>query len=228
MARDEAPPFARGETYYNGDPIYLTDPLGLGGENLLGKEFVFEPNSQDQMSGGYSNSSTDPNGRPIRVKVVRNTSAVNLLPARLAHFDETGVADPVAGATTGVAGARKLETGVDGYCYQLADSPAGVVDEFLPAAGVVPWDLFYIVIDGPTVFTNQSAAPITTTIGANLVPATTGSTRGDNLAGRVALQDLTGASTVLGENLQNRVGKAEVVNTSSNATFAGVIHRHSK
>jgi hypothetical protein len=43
MARDEAPPFARGETYFNGttkDPVF-SDPL-----NYLGKEYVFEPNAQ--------------------------------------------------------------------------------------------------------------------------------------------------------------------------------------
>jgi len=197
--------------------------------NIEGKEFVFEPNSPDIYQGGYSNTSQDPNGRPIRVKVVRNTAAFNLKPGRVAHFDESSSGDVDTGETS-----RKLETGVDGYCIAVADQPAGVVDEFLPAGGVVANDLFYIVVDGPTLFTNQTS-PITTAVGSILVPQALGTTRGDDLGGRVALQSLvfdsstttssTAAALALSYNIQNRVGKAEVINTASNAQFAGVIHR---
>jgi hypothetical protein len=229
MARDEAPPFARGETWYGVGPsgtVPITTgtgglgDLGLGGVNMEGREFVFEANSPDIYTGGYSNASTDPNGRPIRVKVVRNTSGANLKPGRLVHYDEGNDGDADTGQTT-----RKLETGVDGYCYQLADAPAGVVDEFLPAAGVVANDLFFIVIDGPTLFTNQHSAPITTAVGSNLVPAATGSSRTDDLAGRVALQDLTGTAATLANNIMNKAGKAEVANSTADALVAGVTHR---
>jgi hypothetical protein len=125
----------------------------LAGENLEGKVYVFEPNSQDQLVGYPAVG--DPNGRPIKVKVVRNRSGVNLKPARLAHCDE-GTTPTVNGSTVGPF---KLGTGVDGYCHALADRPAGIIDEFLPPGGVPPWDLFYVVTEGPTKAVNQHAAP---------------------------------------------------------------------
>src|SRR5690348_2512841 len=70
MARDEAPPFQRGETFYNGGTI---DPNDLGGVNLEGKEFEFE---DDQRGTGHR----------IRVRVVRNVSAGPILPKRLVTF----------------------------------------------------------------------------------------------------------------------------------------------
>lgn len=204
MSRDQQPPFARGETAYNGGTIDTNDPFGLVGVNIEGKEYVFEPDSPDVPAG-----QSDPNGRAVRCKVVRNRSGANLKPGRLVHFDESGT--------------YNLETGVDGYCKALADRPAGIVDEFLPAAGVPANDLFYIVIDGPTKVANQSAAPITTTVGARLVPAATGASRTDDLAGRVALQDLTGTAATLGNNIQNRIGFAGEVNSTANAQFAAVV-----
>jgi hypothetical protein len=42
MARDEAPPFERGGTYYRGGAI---DASNLGGVNLEGKEWRFEDNA---------------------------------------------------------------------------------------------------------------------------------------------------------------------------------------
>lgn len=199
MARDEAGPFARGETLYNGSPIDLTN---LGGTNLEGKEYVFEVNSPDDPN------MADPSGRGIRVRVVRNSSGVNLKPARLAHYKPE---DPI-------------ECHVDGYCFTPAGPPCGVIDEFLPAAGVPANDLFYIVIDGPTKVTNQSGAPITTVIGSRLVPAATGASLTDDLAGRVALQDLTGATATLGNNVQNRVGQAGAVSTVANDVFKACVH----
>lgn len=71
MARDEAPPFARGETFYNGGTI---DSSNLGGVNLEGKEFTVE----DTIYG---------TGCRVRLMVVRNTSAVNIQGKRLVQFD---------------------------------------------------------------------------------------------------------------------------------------------
>jgi hypothetical protein len=214
MARDEAPPFARGETYFN-DPTAAAnapnDPLGLGGINLEGKEFVFEPDSPAAESSNPA-LGNDPSGRLVRVKVVRNVSPVNLKPARIAHFQ--------AASTAGLV----YETRIDGYCFAAGDRPAGVIDEYLPAAGVPPNDLFYVVIDGPTSVTNQTAAPVTTAIGSRIVPAVTGATAGDDLAGRVALQDLTGATSVLGNAIQNKIGYAASINSTTSGVFNAVAH----
>lgn len=205
MARDEAPPFARGETFFNGqakDPMYA-DPL-----HFLGKEYVFEVNSQ-----GISQPPTtatqvyDPSGRAVRVRVVQNKSGVLLKPGRIAHYLAS---DP-------------YETQVDGYTFAVGDRPAGVIDEFLPPAGVAIDDLFYLVVEGPTKFTQLSASAAILVSGDRLVPGT-GTSATNNDAGRVAKGDYSGATTVLGNNILNRVGFASIANNSvEDAQFAGVV-----
>jgi hypothetical protein len=210
MARDEAPPFARGETWYNGGTIDPTDNTTLGGVNIEGKEYVFEVNAQDQSTGFPTNQ--DISGRPVRVKVARNTSGVNLKGARLAHFQAASTAS------------SPYETRVDGYCTAVGDRPAGVIDEYLPPAGVVPNDLFYLVIDGPSQVTNVTGA-VTFNVGDTLVPATLGATRGDDLGGRVAEQVVTGATAALANNISNIVGYADAFIAATTGTiFNAVVH----
>lgn len=211
MARDEAAPFARGETYANGNLEILnaaSGPFGLGGVNLEGKEFVFEPNSQDN-EGLYASLGPDPSGRAVRVRIVRNVSGILLKPGRLGHYAATS----------------PYETRVDGYTFATTDRPAGIVDEFLPAAGVPDQDLFYLVIDGPTVFTQLSASPSTLAIGSVVVPGAGTSATSDD-AGRVVLQSEAGATTVLGSNIVEQVGYSDAVNAAvANAKVAGIVHR---
>jgi hypothetical protein len=204
MARDESAPFARGETFYNGSPI---DSTNLGGANLEGKEFVFEPNSQDQGTG-YP-AAGDPAGRPIRVKVVRNRSGGNLKSARVARFEANG------------GSASPYEGAVDGYCYQATDRPAGVVDEFLPAAGVPNLDLFYIVVEGPTQVTNTHASPTTFAVGDIVITAASGASATDDLAGRVT-NAAPGAITA--EQITQRVGRAAATNSGADGVFNATTH----
>lgn len=215
MARDDAPPFARGETFYNSGAsatISTTDPLGLGGVNLEGKEYTFEVNAQDQ-GNGYP-TGQDPSGRPIRVKVVRNSSGIALKPGRIARW---------LAATTS---ASPFECQVDGYAHLEADNIAGIIDEYLPAAGVANNDLFYVVFDGPTsVVTGATTAP-TVTPGLVLVPAAYGATQGDDLAGRVTLQDLTGATAILAAQISNAIGFADGSAASTQTSFSLPIVAH--
>lgn len=211
MARDESAPFARGETWYNlgsAGSIDTADPLGLGGINMEGREFTFEVNAQDQGTGYPAGQ--DPSGRPIRVKVVRNRSGVNLKPGRIAHFLASS--------------SYPLETAVDGYTVALGDRPAGIVDEFLPAAGVIPNDLFYIVVDGPTAVVQGATTQTSVAIGDRLVPATFGSTAGDDLGGRFGKQDLTGSAATLGNNVQNNFGFAAAADNVAGDTVNAVVH----
>lgn len=218
MARDDAPPFARGETYYNrgaSATINLTEPDGqtLGGVNLEGKEFTFEVNAQDQ-GNGYP-TGQDPSGRPVRVKVVRNTSGISLKPGRIARF---------LAATTS---ASPFECQVDGYAHnQTTDVVAGVIDEFLPAAGVANNDLFYVVFDGPTQVVTGATTSITALPGTVLGPATYGTGPTDDLAGRVTTPDYTGATTPLAEAILNTIGYADGIAASTQTSFAlpAVVH----
>lgn len=199
MAREDSPPFARGETYYNGGIIDPSDPLGLGGVNLEGREYLFEVNAPDDPVGA------DPSGRQVRVKVVRNKSGVNLLPKRIARY-RTNSDSP-------------LETAIDSYTTGVGDVPAGVIDEFLPAAGVPPNDLFYIVLAGPTQVITEDTGAVAVAIGTILVPATgTGSLTAD--AGKVVQQDLTGTTAALGNNVQNKVGRSNAAATTNTATIS--------
>jgi hypothetical protein len=203
MARDEAPPFGRGETYFNGstkDPVFA-DPL-----HLLGKEYVFEVNSEG-INQQASPNPYDPSGRAVRVRVVQNKSGVNLKPGRLGHYKAT---DP-------------FETTVDGYTFALGDRPAGVIDEFLPPAGVIDGDLFYLVVGGPSKVTQLGTNAAVLVSGDALVPAAGTSATNDD-AGRVTKADYTGSAATLASNLQNRVGFASVANNSvENAQFEAVV-----
>lgn len=155
MARDEAPPWARGETFFNGvakDPVF-SDPL-----NYLGKEFVFEPNAQDSTQG-YP-TANDTSGRLIRVRVVQNKSGQALLPKRLARYKD----------------ASPIKTVCDGYYFQASDLVAGIIDEFLPPAGVSDGDLFYLVVEGPTIARSPTAGTVAFAIGDRLTAKTGTST----------------------------------------------------
>ena len=207
MARDESAPFARGETFANGNLEILNaanGPYGLGGVNLEGKEFLFEPNADGQGGTSYGLLGPDPNGRPIRVKVVRNVSGISLKPKRLVRYQI---------ATAGI----NLETRVDGYTFAVADVPAGIVDEFLPAAGVPDQDLFYIVVSGPTIGTSMATGTPAINHGDILVPGS-GTAKNNNDSGRLDSQSLAGATTTLGANLQNRVGRSDGISAVATAT----------
>jgi hypothetical protein len=91
---------------------------------------------------------------------VRNTSGAALLPKKLVTFSGIGSAD---GQNT-VAGNEFV----------------GVVDEFLPAAGVAANDVFWVTIEGPT----EVVADAAVTAG-NAVACDTAATAGAETAGRV-------------------------------------------
>jgi hypothetical protein len=186
MARDEAAPFARGETYYNGEAI---DSGNLGGINLEGKEYVIEGDD----------------GRPVRLKVVRNSSSIALKPRRAVKFD-TG-----SGVNVG--------TRVSGYTAAVGDVPAGVVDEKLPAAGVPANDLFYIVIEGPTEGVTVESGLTAISKGDRVVPGTGTSSTSDD-AGKLQKQDVSGTAATLANNIQNVVGRAAAAQASTNTAVA--------
>lgn len=197
MARDENLPFARGQTYYGGTTI---DSNNLAGVHLEGKEYVTEDFDLTLATVANGPKAVRTN-RYVRLRIVRNKAAAALLPSRLVTYQESG----------------DFGTRVDGYATVTADEVAGVVDEWLPAAGVAVNDLFYIVVEGPTTVLTDLAGgannllPIDTTLVA-LTAATSGATT----AGRVAPQDLTGATAVLGAQLQNRLGVACTAKTTAN------------
>lgn len=169
MARDEAPPFARGETGYNGDTIDTND---LQGVNWLGKEWLFEDRHAD--------TGVQRTNRYVRCRVVRNTGAIALLPKRLVKFSVT-------------AGEHGSE--VDGYST-ITGERGYPIDEYLPAAGVPVNDYFWIVVEGPAVVITALANGQGNSIAiGDPIAALSAATSGATTAGRAAMQFILGAAT---------------------------------
>lgn len=195
MAKRENPPFPRGSTWYDGNTIDSND---LGGVNLEGTLWEFE--DVDLSATGAKSLRTN---RPVICMIVRNVAAAALLPKRLVTMKTT------SGLTyTGQ---------VDGYADTTAEAPAFPVDEWLPSAGVPVNDLFYVVVEGPAMVLTDiaSGANNVHSIGAYVV-ALTAATSGATTAGRVAPQDLTGATAVLGGQILGALGRALSARTTAN------------
>jgi hypothetical protein len=124
-----------------------------------------------------------------------------------------------------VAAGVNAETSVDGYTASVSDIPAGVIDEFLPPAGVPNNDLFYLGIDGPTQVETAKTGAVSIAQGNRLVPGTGTSNTSDD-AGRVAVQDLTGTGAAFANNIENRIGIADAAATTNNALINAVVHVH--
>lgn len=204
MGRLESLPFDRGTTFYGlGNTPDLS--LGAGGINIEGREYLAEV--QNRPLG----SKNDTSGRFVRLRVVRNRSAINLLPKRLVR---DAVGTPAAG--------YPLHTGTDGYVWQATDPILGVVDEYLPSAGVKPGDLFYVVIDGPTSFISVTTGTPSIAAGA-ILAAATGTSAVSADAGFVTTMNLSSTTTA---QLITRVGRAEAnlaaTVTTTSTVFQGV------
>lgn len=159
------------------------DTNNLGGPQLEGKEYMFE----DRFYG---------TGNPIRVKVVRNVSGagVNIRPGYLVTFK------------AGFYGQR-----VDGLA--MVDGASSFPsDPNLPAAGVPNNDLFYIIIEGPTLVKTSlsGGAPNVVNFGDPLV-AQVAATSGATTSGRVvSLAGYTLSATA------SKVGRAMSAATTAN------------
>ena len=145
-------------------------------------------------------------GEKTRLRVVRNSAASTLGTKRLVTF-KTG---------TG-------QGQVDGYCTTTAQS-AYPVDPWLAAAVAVN-DLFYIVVKGPTLILTDLAAGANNLLPSEtVVVALTAATSGATTAGRIAPQDLTGATALLGAQLQNRIGVMVSAATTANTNTGYLVN----
>lgn len=171
-ARDENPPFERGATFYGISPVPAIDSANLGGVDLEGAEWVFEDITLTDT--GAKGRRT---GRPVRCKIVRNRSGIALLPRRLVTYQ----------ATAGNFGKR-----VDGYATTTTQRIAGVVDEWLPSAGVPDYDLFWMVVEGPSNVITDLANGVNNNIAiGDIIAALTAVTSQATTAGRARLFDIT-------------------------------------
>jgi len=167
------------------------------GPSWLGNEWIVEDKDPADPVKKRSN-------RFVTLRAVRNSSTVALLPKRVVRYKTT-----------------TLHTEVDGYTALTSQYFAGVVDEFLPAAGVPVGDVFFIAVKGPTLCLTD-IAPLASVIAeddqmvASTAAASTAAATPGTDGGRVSEAAFTGSTAVLGEQIMNRVGRALSAKTTGN------------
>lgn len=145
-------------------------------------------------------------GQYVTLRVVRNSGSFNLLPKRLVTFDNAFV------------GQR-----CNGYSA-VSYAPCVPVDEQLPAAGVVPNDLFYVIMEGPcAVLTPLDGGADNVVAIMDPVAAITAATSGATTAGRIATANTAGATTSQRDSLLNVVGRAVSAQTTANTNASMLI-----
>lgn len=173
------PPFGLGQTFFSlsstqtsvpNDSLYGIQSNAVYGDNWTGvvKEFV----DANPITGQVRT-----NRRKVCV-AVKNTSAGVLLPKRIVAFNTA---------------AGKAFTEVNGYSAVTNEERVGVVDEWLPSAGVAVNDIFWVTVNGPTEVTaalSGTAITAGTRLAAITAAASTGTT-----AGRATPSALTGSTT---------------------------------
>lgn len=154
--------------------------------------------------------------RSNRVKkcvAVRNTSAGALLPKRVVRF---------AVGTAGTA----VFSAVDGYAAVANNEVVGVVDEFLPSAGVAVNDVFWVTVQGPT----EVAAALSGTdiaVGDRLACVTAANSTASGttgVGGRVGPSALTAGTANPGDNGIGVLGRACSVGATTGANVLAIFN----
>lgn len=193
MARDDAPPFDRGQ--YEASENF---------DHLIGRDYKFEDIDWS------STSMVKPfrSGKMVRCRLVKNSSGAAVLPKRLCKFSTT-------------AGPTYYNAQVSGFA-NATNQRAYPADEFLPAAGAPDASYFYIVVEGPAMCrTPLAGSEFNGDISVGgVLAALTAVTAGATTSGRVANQIITGSSqatdySVAIDAAENYVGRALSAATSA-------------
>jgi hypothetical protein len=202
MGLYENMPFSRGNTYFGqqgGAAIPTLDDTSAA--NLVGRDYI-------HMDNTYGT------GTWVKVRVMRNDAGIALQPSRLVKVGPGPTAFSLGGSN--VAGNVGIGS-VIGYASVGSTGAAGpekayVVDEML-TFNVPPYDLFYVVVKGPTLaLTSLTAADFAdaTTIGVgdHLHCAAAASSQATT-AGRIAVAGFAGTvGSVIAAQVANVVGRA--------------------
>ena len=199
MARNENPPWGRGDTFYN--LFTATTQSTSDGIQYEGKEWVFEdinPSTKAYRSGQY-----------VTCRAVRNASGIALLPGRLARFAAGALV--ANGAPGGVYGGQ-----VDGYVnttptanFNDLNAHGYPIDEFLPTAGAQINDLFWVVVKGPAGILTDLATLSPSILVGDRVVGQTAATSGATTAGRIVdINANTASATIMAANADLFIGYA--------------------
>jgi hypothetical protein len=189
-------PFERGTTASFGIAAALIEVGTL--KNLEGMEYVVRD------AGPNSPISSSPTQAPVKIRCVRNLSGIYLLPRRMVTLDPT----------------NNYRSSL-GYAQAASGELAFPVDEFLPATGVAPNDLFYVVTGGPSEVMLPATGMDTILVGSliDILFATSGVT---TTAGRVKLTTFPSsyASAADGLAIANRLRNSLTSLTASSTANA--------
>jgi len=186
------PPFALGQT--------LGVSSATDGTGWVGSVKVFP--DVDPTTGKIRSN------RVKKCVAVRNTSGGALLPKRVVRF---------ARDTAGTA----VFSAVDGYSAVANNEFVGVVDEYLPAAGVVANDVFWVTVDGPTEVAHALSG--TAVAVGDRLASITAATTGATTAGRVT-PSAVGAATTGSDNASlGVIGYACSAGTTTGAAILAIV-----
>ena len=201
-------PFPIGTTFsQNGSPA-ATD-----GQDYEGRLYWVEDYDYNQFPSRKPRAydgSAGLQGNMKLVRVVRNVSGITLQPRRLVTYK---------------FGTYRRQ--VDGYCTSLGQE-CFPIDEFLPY-NVPTNDLFYITVKGMaeclTALEASAAQGLSTSATTQVILCSqTAVTSQSTTSGRVVAQDLTGATAVLGVQIQNRMGIAMSARTTNQTNTAVLVY----
>ena len=188
--------FGLGSTF-NG-PTATIDTTNYAGIGLEGREAQFD----DVTPATSAGATTRRSDRVKKCLLVRNVSGIALLPKRLVTYQ-----------------AAYYGKRVDGYCDIDFEFAAGVVDEYLPAAGVRNGDLFWLTTQGPTLAKTSNGADATNvhTEGTPVFALTAANSTATTNSGRVQPFTLTSNLTNAGTWVMNTIGRAMSSKTTANS-----------
>jgi hypothetical protein len=124
------PGFARGQTL--GVTVTMYEAENGDGSTVVGVRKVFR--DEDPKTGAIKSN------RTVECIAVKNTSGSALLPGAVAKFKDAAILSEVDGLAT------------------TSTALMGVVDEYLPAAGVANNEVFWLVVRGPSTVTKTATS----------------------------------------------------------------------
>jgi hypothetical protein len=124
------PGFARGQTL--GVTVTMYEAENGDGSTVVGVRKVFR--DEDPKTGAIKSN------RTVECIAVKNTSGSALLPGAVAKFKDAAILTEVDGLAT------------------TSTALMGVVDEYLPAAGVANNEVFWLVVRGPSTVTKTATS----------------------------------------------------------------------
>jgi hypothetical protein len=188
-------PFQRGKT------LYETESPGTQ-PNILGQLYAFEGLPVDKLQAAGQPAV----GLGLGARVCLNASGIALKPGRIATWKNDAT--------------NPFGTAVGGYAFASTDFVAGVIDEFLPAAGVQPGDIFWLIQFGLTKVRTPGTLPANIAIGDPLIPGVGTSGTNDD-AGRVIR--VTGTLDTIAESL-SYAGRAQEAVTTADTLFRAFVN----